>query len=85
MEMTYEQLKEECSEAKARLTLAQAEIEKLQTKYQPQAMVEYFTPFVFILAIVSIFCYTSIRKAKIKTFGSVEAYKEFMEWKKNRR
>lgn len=85
MEMTYEQLKTQYSETASQLTIAKMQIEELQTKYQPQAMVEYFTPFVFILAVVSIFCYTSIRKAKIKTFGSVEAYKEFMEWKKNRR
>ena len=85
MEMTYEELQAQYKKATNELTEAKQRIQFLETKNQPQAMVEYFTPFVLILAVVSIFCYTSIRKAKIKTFGSVEAYKEFMEWKKNRR
>lgn len=83
MELTYEQLKEQYAEARARLTVAESEIQSLEERYQPQAMVEYFTPFVIALAIVGLFCWSSVRKAKIKYFGSCEQYKAFVDWQKS--
>lgn len=83
MELTYEQLKEQYAEARARLTVAESEIQSLEARYQPQAMMEYFTPFIIALAIVGLFCWSSVRKAKIKYFGSCEQYKAFVDWQKN--
>ena len=83
MEMTYEELKAQYKKATNELTEAKQRIQFLETKIQPQAMVEYFTPFVIALAIVGLFCWSSVRKAKIKYFGSCEQYKAFVDWQKS--
>ena len=83
MELTYEQLQARYEETASQLTIAKSTIQSLEERYQPQAMVEYFTPFVIALAIVGLFCWNSVRKAKIKNFGSCEQYKAFVDWKKS--
>ena len=58
-------------------------IEHLQRELDSVNFAQTIMLYVFIIAIVAIICFTIIRCAKIKRFGSSQQYREFLDWKHN--